>query len=357
MNKIESYNSNIQNYQISDDNLYQKTYKKERLTFEIFRDTIWKKISHRIGITIKCANIILEQNLKVLRVIKALGLAVIINAILTLSRLPEQIEEFVKNISLKDIEGIFLKGLDLISNPADALDSITSFVNTLSAIEAIPVIGFFSIIALPLGITLLSYKILKVSYQLVHLGMIKHQTIKKVSTADDIGKLKAYLEKKLTVTAAEKKEIQNKHGIEDLEKRIELLKSRKINQLTRRTDKKIVNLMQNLLNHINNNENDLETANHALSDMHTLLNRKITYQGIGLGADLGYLAVSICSIAFPVLVPAVSVVAVARQMISLKLHDLQKGTLSGITSEGVIIKQPNYERYLKLPKVIEEPTK
>ena len=80
----------------------------------------------------------------------------------------------------------------------------------------------------------------------------------------------------------------------------------KINQLTRHTDKKVVAIMENLRIHLNESMSDVEKTNGALSDMRTLMNRKIVVGTLSSLANIA-LAVMLVLLRYTLIAPLAGV--------------------------------------------------
>ncbi len=297
------------------------TWKKVDQYFATFRDVLWSYIKNSYQIARRGMKIVAVKiprfEPKMLKAIAALGLAHAINTALILSKYPSTVKSFLQNLSIQDIEGVVLSGISLIMNPLDAVDSGITFLTSATTLGLFPVVTVFSIIALPIALALLGYGSLRGVYDLVRLGIHKHQSPKQVKTMEEIQKLKLSLEKKLRVTALEQSKIESKYrgDAEKIDRKIEVLKARKINILTRQTDKKVVNVMTNLLSQLENEPDNLTEINGTLSDLHSLMNRKITVGVIGTCANIAMFTTLAAAAAFPISSLAVPVVALVRHAI------------------------------------------
>ena len=291
--------------------------------FQKFRDEIWSYLKNIYQIARRGFKIVAVKipkfEPKMLKAIAALGLAHAINVALIISKYPSNINDFLSNLTMNDIEGVVLSGISLLMNPLDAIDSAITFATSAATLELIPVITIFSMIALPIAITLLSYGCLKGVYDLVRLGIHKHQTPHQVATMSEMHKLKAQLEKKIRVTTEERSEIETKYAGDSkkINHKIEVLKSRKINILKRHTDQIIVNIMTNLLEHLESNPKALGKTNEALSDIHTLMNRKITTRVVSTVTTMAMLTSIVASVQFPVSALLIPIVALIKHTISI----------------------------------------
>lgn len=254
---------------------------------------------------------------KMLKAIAYLGLLQLINIAEFLQKYPSNIKNFLKNLSMHDIEGMVFSGLSLIINPLDALDSVITFCESASALTAFPVITAFSVIALPIAITLLGFATVKGIYDLICTGIAKSQLPAEVKTMDDILKLKADLEKKLSITESEKKKIEQKYAgnLEKIAKKIEILKTNKINAVVRHTDQKIMHVMSNLLDQLEKDTSNFKKTNEALSDIHTLMTRKITVNTVGTLANAAMLVGVAASTALTLGAFTIPVIALVRTAI------------------------------------------
>src|SRR5690606_11177550 len=97
----------------------------------------------------------------------------------------------------------------------------------------------------------------------------------------------------------------------------EVLKDKKINKLSRRTDAKIVNIWKNLQKHLDQENPDLTVANAALRDIKTLNVRKLAVTAFASAINLTLCGCLITSFAVglsPFVIPSVSV---ARALIMI----------------------------------------
>lgn len=331
LNGSESFRS--ENIQKSE----TKTWHKVNNLFFKFRDELWSFIKNSYQVFRRGFKIIAVKiprfEPKMLKAIAALGLAHAINAALIISKYPSNVKDFLQNLSMKDIEGVVLSGVSLLMNPLDALDSTITFASSASTLGLVPVVAIFSVIALPIAITLLGYASIRGVYDLIRLGIHKHQLPKEVKTKADILKLKIQLEEQLTVTTVEREKIERKYvgDADKIQRKIEVLKSRKISILKRHTDAKIVNVMTNLLDQIKSNPKAIGVVNKTLSDTHTLMNRKIVVGVTGTAANIAMLASIIASVVLPISALVVPIVALVRHSISIaKLIYMEEFYTSGL---------------------------
>lgn len=196
-------------------------------TFLEFRDNLWNFINpswqaFRRGIQIS-AHVVPQMSAKLLRVFAAMGLTASVNALLTLSKFPNTATGLIKNLELKDIEGVVTSCFSLLMTPLDILDSTMTFANSLASLNIIPVISIFSMISLPVALVLLGYGTLKGTYDAFRLEM-------------EISKLPEKVHENSL------KEFHQTLGIRLHEER----NNRKILKLTRRTDQITVKMMRDL---------------------------------------------------------------------------------------------------------------
>ena len=278
-------------------------------TIKYFRGTIWKYIKEPIGITRKSLKIVAiyvpKWYPKIVRAIAGLGTTLVINAILTASKIPDTITGFIKNVNLHDVEGSIFGMISILSTSLDTLSSTINFTSSLVKLGVIPVITMFSIIALPLSICLLSYVSLKGVYDIVRLSMHMANTPGKVNE-DQIEKLRNSLNRKLSVTQDNR------------------LQKKKNNILKRQTDGKIFKIMSNLLKHLNEENVDLETTNNHLSDIRTLMIRKITIYTQGTLTNVALGVTLISTYFFPIHALTLPIVGIIRGSVMLGKHAYNK---------------------------------
>lgn len=245
---------------------------------------------------------------KLNRVIASVGLLAGLDLLITLDKYPEKLETFLKNIGLNDVEGILLSTISsFVIEPCGALSSLITFVSSIVSLGSFPTVVFFGLIAQPLGLILTGYSALKGIYDLVFL--IVHW-IKIPSKDQGLEKLKTYLNVQTGITEKEIEKITAKYP-EDSEKKITLLKAKKINILSRQTDKKIVTIMINLQAHLERNPDDEDTAQKALKDIHTLMRRKVVVNTLSTLAAVALKVVMFAALFFqlsPIVTPVVGLV-------------------------------------------------
>jgi hypothetical protein len=295
----------------------KQTTTKVKIFLIAFRDQTWGYVKNtgqivKGGLTIT-ARVIPKFDPAIAKALSGLGLALSLNALAVISQYPGVIDGFLENLRINDLEGVILSGLSLIVSPFEALDSVMTFTSSLNGFEIIPAITIFSLIALPMAISMLSYAVIRETYGLVRLGIHMAQTPRSI-TEEQIESLKISLEKKLRVTAEERAKIEHKYLGNNalIEHKIELLKTRKINILTRHTDQKIVAIMTHLLEHLDKSTPELLTTNHALSDMHTLMRRKITIGSLNALTNLIFCVSLIAGAVLPISVFIIPSIALAR---------------------------------------------
>lgn len=332
VNKTTTTTNNNQPVYFTPIKINNEVWNKTNKVFLKFRDELWSYIKNSYQVVRRVCKIVAVKiprfDPKMLKVISALGLAHAINAILILSKYPSDIMGFLENLTLKDIEGIILSGVSLLINPLDALDSTITFASSAASLSIVPVVSIFSLIALPIAITLVGYGTLKGIYDLIRLGIHKHQLTKKIeineNTEKNIEKLREKLEKQLTITEAEETKIRAKYSGDDekIDRKIDAIKTRKINTLKRHTDEKIVNLMTNLLNEVKKDPTkvgvvDKDLVNDMLSDTHTLMNRKIVVGVTGTALNAAMLASLIATAICPISALVIPIVALVRHTVAI----------------------------------------
>lgn len=309
-------------------NISKNIGKANKTTIKVagfFRDRVWNFIKQPIGMTQKGFKItaikIPKFDPKILRVITGLGVIAIITALLTASQIPALCKNIAYNIKIGDIEGAIMGGMSLIVAPLDILDSTISFTSALVDLGAISAVSIFAVIALPIGLGLLGFASIKGLYDIVHLTYQMYQTPDQV-TDEDVAELLKNLNNKLEVTDNEREKLETKYGSEKLENKVELLKARKLNILTRHTDKKIVQIMKDLQKHLNEKaENDyLAKTNKALSDIRSLSRRKIGIELAGTLANIALTVTLACTLVFPVAAISIPIVGLIRHAVKLGTH-------------------------------------
>lgn len=253
------------------------------------------------------------------KAIAALGLLSLLNILITFDSAPANAKKLAQAVRLSDGEGIIKEAISRLLEAGGILSDVSTFVTSLVTLDAIPTVAFFGLIALPLTLTLLSASIVLGVYNTVFQSIHLHQMPKSCE------ELRGYLEKKLDVSDAELKEYQMKkygaHSVTMLEDDRKHLELKKQSILTRQTDKKVVEYMKKL-------RVDLETnslvAKNGLSDLKTLLRRKIVLELVGTVAKVAMLAVIVAGLVFPYMAPVViPVVGGAIGLFSLGTHVYQ----------------------------------
>lgn len=209
-----------------------------------------------------------------------LGMASAISLAYTVKNFPGTVEKAIKNYNLKDVEGSIFATIGIAMDILDATSSTASTNSALNRLGAMGKIGFLDSISSSLGIILLTYFGSKGFYDAGRQGWQLFKMPKEVSE-DSLEDVKRYLDRKT--------EVIHRAQRGDLSERdIQVIKGRKLNRLERRTDKKVVALMQNLRAHLVENPDDVATTNLALQDMRTLMKRKITVGCASSSANLGF---------------------------------------------------------------------
>lgn len=270
-----------------------KVYDFALRTFLGFRDNLWDFINPswqalRRGIHIT-AHVVPQMSAKLLRVFAAMGLTASVNALLTLSKFPNIAKSFIKNLELKDIEGVVTNCFSLLMTPLDILDSTMTFANSLASLNIIPVISIFSMISLPVSLVLLGYGTLKGTYDAFRLGMELSRLPEKVH------------ENSL-------QEFHQSIGIRLKEER----NNRKILKLTRRTDQITVKMMRDLQNCSN-----ADSANRKLKNLRNYLFKKLTIGCIGNFSTLGLGTILFATYLFPVSAVALSTSILIKNVLTL----------------------------------------
>ncbi len=271
-----------------------------------------------------------ELHSKLSPVISKLGILALVSCLFSLKSIPSSFESLIEHIKTKDSEGTFFSLLNLATTPLEILDCIGATVEALAAFGAIPEILFFSMIAMPLTLTLVGIAAFKGLYDIICCS-IQLNELPKILSESSLDDFRGYLKAKIGVTGEEracleaefanlKTEASDKAFKEKIKYEIKILKCRKWNVLERRTDVKVCNLMKQLKKHLKKNPTDLTTANLALEDMKTLMGRKITWDSLELAMNTAYFATLACSIIFPISAFAVPAVAGSRAVFGLGKH-------------------------------------
>ena len=181
---------------------------------------------------------------------------------------------FLQNLTIQDTEGVALSALATLSSAGLAMDGLNT---TLQALEQgfgyttfSPLTIAFKIISLPLVLCLLSHSVIRNTYNIARQAIEFSSLPPEVNNEGDFQSLKGLINEKLDLSPDELNQAT-------LAKRdIQVLKDRKRNILVRRTDMKIVNIMNKLKNV---DSKDIDTANKALRDI-----KRITFRKIGISA-------------------------------------------------------------------------
>lgn len=333
-----------------------KITKLAKSVFNFLEDRVWPymkqgaaciKNSLKLAV-IKCPKFKLRYG----QAIAGIGLLSAVSFFLILKSIPGSVENFLKNLSLRDHEGVAQTMIGIIMSPVDAMDQLGTFINSLSTLEAIPTIGFFSMIALPLVFAMLSYGAAKATYDIVRSGIHLHQMQKEV-TNENLDGLKKYIKEQIGMTREEYKKIREKYPFhQDQIREITILKDRKVNILARHTDKKVVNIMKNLQKHLEENPNDAKTADKAVKDMRKLTKRKIVLDAIGLGFTVTMLTSLVVS-TLTGLVPAVvaPMILIGKAVWGVSKHVYKNGFALSCpcVNKKIVNIRPFFDRGLNLP--------
>ncbi len=268
--------------------------------FQYYRDQIWIYVNPALQITRRgvqiTAHYIPKFSPKMLKVFSAMGLSAMVSALFTLSRYPGNVKTLIHHVNLNDLEGIITSCISLIINPLDLMDSIITFSNALAKLGALPVISVFSLISLPVVLVLLGYSSIRGIYDSVQLGMILHQLPDSIDQ-ESLPKLRRQLELL----------IEGKKGSNPTSHLS--ARTRQLNILTRRTDKKIVAQMKKLLCDLQSKKSNTGEINQDLMEIRSLIKRKLTVLTINTLAAicLGSLlsATYLCSIPTVVIASAI----------------------------------------------------
>lgn len=270
-----------------------KVYTCAKHAFLEMRDKLWNFINppwqivrRSIHIT---AQVVPQFSTKLLRVFAGMGLTMCLNALLTLSKLPDTVKSLLKNLELNDIEGVITSCFSLLMNPLDILDSTMVFTKSLAALGVIPVISIFSMISLPVALVLLGYGTLKGTYDTYRIGMEMTKFPKQI-TSDSLENLHETLKDRL-------------YGAKSI---------RHIHKLTRRTDQKVVNLMKDLLE-----TQDVNLANQKLKILHSHLQEKFVIGCISNLATLGLGVTLAATYIFPVSAVTISAAILIKNAVTL----------------------------------------
>ncbi len=285
-----------------------------------------------------------ETEEKINKLINYLGLASILKAGFILKSFYDDSVELEKCVRIGDTEGIIWKSLDLAIKPFDLGNSILSFGKSLDKIIGISWITLFSFVVAPLSLALLCYETIKSVYNLI---MISIELSQMPTSADRAHYLdfRNYLEEKVGVTKAERKkieaEVQDEYSIifaslkhkknsrislspkifvrprekaletlereaeKELNKRVEVLKDRKINRLERHIDRKIVAYMKKAKEYVDENPGKDISAEHILSDIRMLTIRKLIFNVGDTLFNIAEVIMSIVSMIIPYLTAVV----------------------------------------------------
>lgn len=179
-----------------------------------------------------------------------------------------------KNLRIEDTEGVALSALSTMANAGLAMDELNT---TFQALEQgfecstfSPITIAYKIISLPLVICLLSYSIIRNTYNIAHQALEFSSLPSEVNNEADFTSLKELINGKLDPTQEEIDQTPL------AQRNIQVLKDRKRNILVRHTDIKIFNIMKKLSNV---DSKDTDTANKALRDI-----KRVAFRKIGVSA-------------------------------------------------------------------------
>lgn len=264
--------------------------------YKVFEETIWEYINQSAKaarFTMKAVVIkVPEYAERLTNIIAKVSLLSGVSVLLALKGLPGQLESWYKNIAMDDPEGAILASFGLLATLGDILDTLGTFVGGLTDLGAIPKIAFFGLIGFPLAIGLLCYALLNKAYQFFHHGRFLSSLPQEI-TAENMAEFEKFL--KSSIDGAQK-----------------------VHMLTRYTDSKVCNIMKNLVQHLENNPNDVVTANQALQDMQAVMGRKIT---LGSVASVMNLALLIALVALSAINPLIlPLTLAAKAVVALSCH-------------------------------------
>jgi len=300
------------------------TWKK---VLQIARETIeklGKKILKYCKLTVKILKSILkvvvlaysELEEKVSKAIAFIGLISIIKPVVYSYALYENTKDLDKSIKLKDDWGIAFASFEMLAKPCEIVNGLLSFGKSLNKIMGITWITMFSAVTAPLALGLIIYDTIKSLYKMIMISIEFHQ-MPKTAVNENYTDFRIYLEKKIGVTPQERQKIEDaiqkkyeivlhtekksddpivilpsltvnssresgviesleKKAKKEFNKRIEVIKDRKISRLKRNTDKKIVEYLLNTKDYLEEFPGKQHTAEKALEDIRKLVTRKLT---------------------------------------------------------------------------------
>ena len=241
-----------------------------------FRNHIWPYISAVVQ-TLKNTLMIITTEIpayieKLKKSIAQCGISSAVSVLLGTQTTYYEVQNLKKSVELNDIEGGLLHGMGTIYQIGDTFGE---FCGALFALEhgfglsgLMPLNVMFSLIAFPLAICLISYRIIKAIYNTVWLAL-ENASLPSYVDLSGIVKLKEWLKDKLT----------------DCNRHI----------LIRRTDEKIVNIMENIMIHLNSFPLKIDIVNNALNDIKTICQRKIGLTIAGMLSQIAQLVVFIAA--------------------------------------------------------------
>lgn len=336
---------------------WEKIQKTALAIFEFIEEIFWEYVDDVNTFTQAVLTVVKEIHKelsdKLSSIISKLGILSIISCLFSLKSIPESFQSLIDQIKAKDVEGTFFSLLDLAGAPLEILDSIGAFTEALTAFGAIPDIIFFSLIAIPLAITLTGISAFRGLYDLITCSINLTELPKSLSQ-DSLQDFKAYLKSKIGVTVEEKRKIEERYTFlkaqnkeaeykSKIQHEVTILKSQKRNALARRTDQKVSEIMQNLKKHLKKPQADLELANFGLADMRTLMGRKIAWISIGFAMDTACITTLACSMIFPVSAYAAPAVSGIKAAIFLCRHHYMHTWLYKD------LNMPNFSRISQIP--------
>lgn len=271
---------------------------------DLFEKVIWPFVNQSIKVVKQVFKVVVikcpEYAARLSKVTAHIGFLSGISLLLTFKSLPGQMANWCKNFPLEDLEGGVLGTLDLMATLGSVLDDASTLSSSLAALGAIPKIAFFGAIGMPLAFGLLAYSIGTKSYTLVRNGRFAASLPKEI-TVENIEEFKKFIDQR----------------VDDAD---EKLKMKKIRVLSRHADPKVTAIMEKLKKHLEKNPLDVATANLALNDMKTLMNRKISLDVVATGSNVATLAALAASLIFPAAAIAVPVVAALKASTALSAH-------------------------------------
>lgn len=310
-------------------NIAKEFYKYFKLTTKVLKNILK-------AITV----VFTDTEEKVGKAIAYLGLGSILKAAFNLKSIYDDSIELDNCIKIQDAEGIAWSTMDLLVKPFDIASNLLSFGKSLDKIVGITWIALFSAVVFPLSLALLCYETVKSLYNTIMIG-IELSEMPNWDCPDHYAEFSAYLEKKVGVTREERSAIEQEIGEEfllefedlkhprlprdayeaaspnrefaanaldeikrvELNRRIEVLKDRKINRLGRHTDKKIAAYMLKAKEFIEANPGKDQKAAQALDDLKKMTVRKLILNSGETLFNIADLILTVVSMIFPLLTP------------------------------------------------------